>query len=264
MDQIGEQLRQARTAKGLSLGQVEEATKIRVRYLEALEHGDYDVLPGRVYTVGFLRSYARYLDLDAESLVNRYRKETEARYSQQRHDTLTAGAGIPSRERSQTGRILVVLLLIGILLSGAFLVYRMFAPDQQPPPPGLPSAPSSKEQPRDVTPEKTYPVQVTGPTEQAVLPTEVEIALLVESDKCWIEVEVDGRQDFTGTLYAKDERTYSAEKSIKLILGNTGVVRVIFNGNDLGYLGKPGEVVHVEFTPEGFNTIKVLPRKTER
>ena len=78
MDKI-QQLRRAREAKGMELKEVEEITKIRSRYLQALEEENYDVLPGGVYTVGFLRSYARFLDLDAESLVNSFRMEVTAR-----------------------------------------------------------------------------------------------------------------------------------------------------------------------------------------
>lgn len=78
MNNIYQQLRKAREAKGLELKEIEEVTKIRSRYLQALEEGDYCVLPGGVYTVGFLRSYARYLELDAESLVNTFRLEVTA------------------------------------------------------------------------------------------------------------------------------------------------------------------------------------------
>jgi len=78
MDNVVQQLRKAREAKGLELKEVEEITKIRSKYLQALEEGDYGVLPGGVYTVGFLRSYAHFLDLDAESIVNTFRLEVTA------------------------------------------------------------------------------------------------------------------------------------------------------------------------------------------
>ncbi|WP_291300541.1 helix-turn-helix transcriptional regulator, partial [Desulfosporosinus sp. BICA1-9] len=64
--------------KGMELKDVEEFTKIRCKYLQALEEEDYCVLPGEVYTVGFLRSYARFLDIDSESLVNTFRMKINA------------------------------------------------------------------------------------------------------------------------------------------------------------------------------------------
>jgi cytoskeletal protein RodZ len=73
---LGEVLRAAREERGVDLARVERDTKIRARYLSALESGDYRELPGAVYTKGFLRNYAAYLGLDAEYLIDLYRIET--------------------------------------------------------------------------------------------------------------------------------------------------------------------------------------------
>jgi cytoskeletal protein RodZ len=73
---LGEVLRAAREAKGVDLVRVERETKIRERYLSALESGDYRDLPGAVYTRGFLRNYGAYLGLDPEYLIDLYRLET--------------------------------------------------------------------------------------------------------------------------------------------------------------------------------------------
>lgn len=75
---LGEVLRTAREAKSVDLVRVERETKIRERYLSALERGEYRELPGAVYTRGFLRNYGTYLGLDAEYLIDLYRLETSA------------------------------------------------------------------------------------------------------------------------------------------------------------------------------------------
>jgi cytoskeletal protein RodZ len=72
---LGEVLRGAREAKGADLSRAERETKIRARYLSALERGEYRELPGPVYTKGFLRNYGLYLGLDPEYLVDLYRLE---------------------------------------------------------------------------------------------------------------------------------------------------------------------------------------------
>jgi cytoskeletal protein RodZ len=66
---LGEILRTQREKKGLTLDQAAADTRIREKFLQALEDGDYQSLPGAVYTKGFLRNYAEYLDLDQEELV---------------------------------------------------------------------------------------------------------------------------------------------------------------------------------------------------
>ena len=73
---LGEVLRAAREARSLDLPRVERDTKIRERYLSALERGEYRELPGAVYTKGFLRNYGSYLGLDPEYLIDLYRLET--------------------------------------------------------------------------------------------------------------------------------------------------------------------------------------------
>lgn len=72
MDEIGQTLRQAREEKGLSLEDVQAKTKINARFLNALETGDYDVLPTPVQARGFLRNYARALGLDPQPILDRY------------------------------------------------------------------------------------------------------------------------------------------------------------------------------------------------
>lgn len=73
MEEIGRLLRQAREQRGESMAEVEAATKIRVKYLEALESGNPEVIPGEVFIKGFLRTYGNYLGLDGPALVERYK-----------------------------------------------------------------------------------------------------------------------------------------------------------------------------------------------
>jgi hypothetical protein len=75
--EIGAVLRDARQRAGLDIGSVEAQTKIRTRYLRALENEDWGVLPGHAYAKGFLRTYAQLLGLDAEALVDEYRRRVE-------------------------------------------------------------------------------------------------------------------------------------------------------------------------------------------
>ncbi len=72
---LPDRLAAARERKGVDLVRAERDTKIRVRYLSALESGDYRDLPGAVYTKGFLRNYAIYLGLDPEDVLRQWRRE---------------------------------------------------------------------------------------------------------------------------------------------------------------------------------------------
>src|SRR5919199_1968838 len=72
MFEIGNSLREARLRQGLDFPQVEQATKIRGKYLRALEEEQFETLPAQTYVKGFLRSYAEYLGLDGQLYVDEF------------------------------------------------------------------------------------------------------------------------------------------------------------------------------------------------
>lgn len=74
---IGSDLRRARTRREIDLAEVEAATRIRARFISAIENEEWDVLPGGFYTRGFIRTYASYLGLDGDRLAEDYRREAE-------------------------------------------------------------------------------------------------------------------------------------------------------------------------------------------
>jgi len=119
---LGEVLRAAREAKGVDLARVERETKIRERYLSALERGDYRELPGAVYTKGFLRNYGAYLGLDPEYLIDLYRLETSVAAERQR----VPGPPRPLARRGSRafvitpGLVFAALLTVGV---GALVAY---------------------------------------------------------------------------------------------------------------------------------------------
>jgi cytoskeleton protein RodZ len=82
---IGEVLKRARTRQKLDIHTVEQQTKIRTKYLRALENEEWEVLPGHPYAKGFLRTYAKCLGLDGNALVDEYRRTVES----------SLGAGAP-------------------------------------------------------------------------------------------------------------------------------------------------------------------------
>jgi|SRR5947209_7957695 len=74
---IGERLREARMRRKIDIAEVEAKTKIRAKYLRALEHEDFGLLPGPTFVKTFLRTYAEYLGLDAQLLIEEYRAQYE-------------------------------------------------------------------------------------------------------------------------------------------------------------------------------------------
>src|SRR5829696_9664818 len=124
MPEIGETLRETRMRRRIDMTEVEAATKIRAKYLRALENEEWDLLPGPTFVKTFLRTYAEYLDLDPRLLVEEYRQRYERRTSQ---DLTPFGPGMGSqrrrrRKRRPIGPVLVVLFGIAALLGALYLL----------------------------------------------------------------------------------------------------------------------------------------------
>ncbi|MEO8511248.1 MAG: RodZ domain-containing protein [Chloroflexota bacterium] len=119
---LGEALRAAREARGVDVARVERDTKIRSRYVEALERGEYRELPGAVYTKGFLRNYGLYLGLDPEYLIDLYRLETRAP-SAERPTIPTAPRPIGRRRRGFVVEPGVIVAAILTIVVGGLIAY---------------------------------------------------------------------------------------------------------------------------------------------
>lgn len=104
---VGTVLRQARTRRQEDIGHVADELRIRRPYLEALEAGHYQDLPGPTYTVGFLRTYGEHLELDVDDLVERYKMEGQDPQASQALDFPT-----PTQEGQMPKAVVVVLALV--------------------------------------------------------------------------------------------------------------------------------------------------------
>ena len=145
MFEIGNSLREARLRQGLEFPEIEQATKIRGKYLRALEEESFDTLPAQTYVKGFLRSYADYLGLDGQLYVDEFNsryvrgeleEEEEQRPYKPRVATPSRGSAIQSKA------VLLTLAIIAGLTIFVFAAAKWGGQDSQndvlPPPPPKP------------------------------------------------------------------------------------------------------------------------------
>ena len=122
MAKFGETLRAQREKKGITLEQAASDTRIREKFLKALEDSDYQTLPGAVYTKGFLRNYAEYLELPTEELVVQFHQERDQPDAPRTFKPLNP---IARRSYVFTPAVLVpVVVLAGIVLFVSYLYYQ--------------------------------------------------------------------------------------------------------------------------------------------
>jgi cytoskeleton protein RodZ len=101
MEQIGARLREARMRAKIDINQVEADTKIRAKYLRAMENEEWSLLPGEIYAKTFLRTYADYLGIDSRELLDEYRRQYERPTD---HDLRPLASGRERDRRQSSGR----------------------------------------------------------------------------------------------------------------------------------------------------------------
>ena len=174
---VGEQLRLAREQAGLELDEVAANLKIRRVYLEALEDGRDNDLPGHTYAVGFVRAYTDYLQLDAETIVSRFRSETA---ESDENTRLVFPSPMPEG-RAPGGAVILIALVCAGLVYGAWIYLssqdRSLAEI-------VPTLPESLQklvtsEPADATPDKV----LATPQNTSELVSSAQIAVLPQADQ---------------------------------------------------------------------------------
>jgi cytoskeleton protein RodZ len=195
--EIGNSLREARLRQGLDFPEIEQGTKIRGKYLRALEDEQFDVLPAQTYVKGFLRSYAEYLGLDGQLYVDEYNSrfvvgEEEPQSRPRRSAPPSRGVQVQSR--------VVLLTLLGIVSVTALVIVAWTRGEpQQVPPIGLGSS--------KVPAHQTPVVPAAKPS----------VRLLVKASRgpCWLQVHktsATGPILFQGTLDQGQKQLFTARK----------------------------------------------------
>jgi cytoskeleton protein RodZ len=160
---VGQRLRNAREARGLSLDEIEAATRIRRRFLEAIEAEDFDQLPGPAYAKGFLRTYATYLGLPAEDVAALHPAlrpgPTVSRASPV--EVRITPATPPSRARRVATGI-AAALVIGLAALG-YVLYGQIKQFEATPAPGSLPASSARPRPTASSPHAPSAPQTTQP-----------------------------------------------------------------------------------------------------
>lgn len=262
MPEIGNRLREARIRKGLTIKDVEDATKIRSKYLEALEEDDYEVLPAPVFAKAFLRTYASYLKIDPDDVVEEYRLTHEPRGDDQavvRTDSVQAPRSRTSVERkkrrtrrNQRGYVVMaVLAVVAIALLAWFTSGRGDDASSTLDSGSFSSSISTPgtEVEGSTTSETAGAGQPSTTTTAVATGENVVMVLTVSDGSCWLVVREDsenGAELFAGTLTAGGQKTFDSAKRYWMNVGLPEVLGVTINGNVRFLEGDAGAFVVTE------------------
>jgi cytoskeleton protein RodZ len=229
MFEIGSSLRAARMRQRLELSEVERDTRIRAKYLGALEDERFDVLPGPAYTKGFLRTYADYLGLDAQRFVDEYKTRFAA------EEELAAPP--PLRIRRRRFAFAPWLLVVAVLAASiAVLAWRLSSNGSHHATPA-PQPAQTRATTRAALP--VAPRTATQPVKVA------RIVFVATRGPCWLSVHLGsatGRALYEGTLERGRTARFSSTR-VWIRIGAPWNLDATLNGKAVRLPAATGDVV---------------------
>ena len=252
MPALGERFRAAREARGLTLSDVAEQIRIRSVYLTAIEEENWLAIGAPVYVRGFLRTYARFLSLDAEEAVGAFNQQAAGAAAVTVADPVTT----PPRQ-SEPRRLLPFIWIASVVavLLIAYVAFNAFSPHEpatdltqvsvtvNPSPSGSPQLSTSPG--GSVAPAALASPQASASA--AVVVANQPNSLVVQlSAPSWLRVVIDGSVRIEGTFPAGTSKTFRGKRA-ELRIGNAGGVSLLVDGKSIGPLGKSGDVVERTF-----------------
>jgi hypothetical protein len=225
----------------IDISEVETRTKIRAKYLRAIENEEWDLLPGPVYVKSFLRTYGDFLGLDSRALLDEFKRRYERPSDPEPRPIATLGR---ERERAARGPLMPSWALIGLVLAGLLVVLYFVGRNVNKPttaPSTGASVKGAHHRPVHHAPHPT-PVPVVPP------PTTARLELVPTGQVYVCLVDGTGKRLIAGKIFASGDRipTESASKML-LTLGNASVtmrvnghsVSVAPSASSIGYLIGP-------------------------
>jgi cytoskeleton protein RodZ len=245
MADIGATLREARMRAKIDINEVERRTKIRAKYLRALENEEWDLLPGEVYVKSFLRTYGDFLGLDSRQLMDDYKRRYE-RPSDQELRPITPRSRERDRERRRRGPRVPPWAVIGLVLVAVVVALYFVGRKPGSPSPSTGTHANTSNQGDHGHRSGTH--QATAKAKPPPPPAKVKLQLVATGQVYVCLVDGAGKPLIPGVIFSPGQ-TIPAKTSSKLLLtlGNASVkmtvngkpVAVTPSSSAIGYLLTP-------------------------
>ncbi len=241
MATLGQQLKQSRENKGISLHEISESTHIGVRFLQAIENDAYDILPGGVFNRAFVRKFASQVGFDEEQAVSLYEEQLEEQGGEPERRYQLGVEDFEPKPTSGNGLLLsfVALIILGAL---AYAAYQYFtpaisetggpAPDLGAPTPDTVMTPVPGVTPEGSTSPSTSPTPGATPEIDPDAPMRVQLSAPIED--VWLSVRIDEEEKPKQMILKYgDMREYDVNEKIVLSIGRAPSLRITINGRDV-------------------------------
>jgi cytoskeleton protein RodZ len=252
---VGGQLRQARTARKLSLGDVSVRTKINQSILRAIEENRFDRVPGGLFTRGYLRAFAHEVHLDPEAIVAKYRAEFEQPIVELPSPEKVAHR-VPVYSLTADGtqdRRRFVGLAIVLLIGAAYFGYARTRSSTPAPPIVAATATPAVTDKVEATAPAPVPTQTSG-TVDTPLTGPLKLAIETKAD-CWVAATVDGKPAIARLLKTGERVQFDVNDRAALRIGDPAAFSFTLNGMPGRVLGTAHSAVNLTFDRQNYKSI---------
>lgn len=246
-ESAGTKLARAREAQDMSVADVARALRLGVKQVEALEAGDYDKLPGRTFVRGFVRNYARLVNLDPDRLMAEYfpvQQEAETQHIQvpSQHISFSEHHRKPWLKWLATSFVVVALISWGVLVwlgpqsAKPVVTSKPAAPtlpalSAEMPAPAVAGTPEVAALPENVAQPAPLPMENSAPLAAPVAGVAQARVLLSFSGPAWVEVrDKNGKKIHSQNNPAGTQQTVEGEPPLSLVIGSAPNVKLTYKG----------------------------------
>ncbi len=285
-EKIAKELKTARENSGLTLQQLSAKSRIDLKYLEALEIGNFNFLPD-LYVKAFVKDYCKMVNLDVDEILKKYeaakigKDYEELKREQEQRDLNTgenknavnipetskpsektfvdpsASAKTASSGNNFSKQFLTIGGIAAVVIVVFTVVYFLFLQggskivvEEKP----LEEVISSNNQ-RYVQQQKDSLENTSNN-----IATADSLALTIKvTDTCWVQIIQDDKKIEEYTLFPNSQKTLNANNNFKLTIGNSGATELLLNNKNLDYKGKPNAVSYVLVDKDGYKKLYTQP-----
>jgi cytoskeleton protein RodZ len=256
---FGEHLKREREMRGVSLEEVSAATRISTRFLEAIESDDWDLLPGGVFNRGFIRSVARFLGLDEESMVAEYALETRGRVD------IGVVPDPPMEMPRDWKPVIVTAIALILILATVTFVYARYGARIASYLHRKPAASEAIAAGSGATSSGKINSSAGGASARAesstqnssasVSPVVDPLELKVQATKSAnLMIVADGKTVFNGPIEAGETKKFEARDGVEITASEASAVALELNGQPVAAFGQTGLPGNIKLTRNDLKT----------
>jgi len=271
LDKFTEELHEAREKSGISLQQMAMKTRVDIKFLEAIDKGDFTFLP-EPYVKAFLKDYAKMVGLDENKIIQKYEAAKKGKQLEEKNEgepeitekktasykkvqTYDATPPQPSVESGLKLKKNIVLngLIVGGGILLVFILYLIFIKDSD----EIVVAEKPIEEVIEDN-QQRFEEPNQNITDNTQLSDSMTLTVL-SSDTSWVQIIFDDKSQEEFTLFPNSQKSIKAENNFKITLGNSGVIKFQMNKQPLNYTGKEGSKAYIQINREGLTYLKNPP-----